>query len=89
MPQKHPAASVAFCAPSGTFIATAGPSGAKWSVDEENGRRNRWMNDVIARPPTKSATTRRTFEVVSEKVEELECCGLSDMEDDAGDGGYY
>lgn len=47
MPQKHPAARVAFCAPSGTCMAVAAESGAKRRVLEVKGRVRRWKMDVM------------------------------------------
>jgi len=49
MPQKHPAASVAFSAPSGTVIDCAAWSGAKRIVDEVNGLVRRWKMEVMAK----------------------------------------
>ena len=63
IPQKHPAASVAFCAPSGTFIAVAFESGAKRRVLEVKGRVRRWKMDVMVGSET--IETRRMIIAVS------------------------
>lgn len=60
MPQKHPAARVAFCAPSGMVMLLAPVvSGLKCMVEEEKGRMRRWRSEpmvyAVSRPVKRRA----------------------------------
>lgn len=59
-PQKHPAAIVAFCAPSGMVETCAACSGVRCIVEELNGLIRRWtmfiMVKALRSPPKRKIT---------------------------------